>query len=179
MDFKNVAHLCKGLFNGFEKYDPSTFWKGMSVCIANDGWVIRTSKREVATWCLARIDEDINWFKQAYPKFGFGLFMDEIEKYHKYDSSLSTDDCIIMIFRNIIRYADMNLFDKKFKPNFAIIGPQMEEAYIDNDGFHFAELRSEAENRINLHFSKFEEQKDKVYWNIDYFLKECEKYNRN
>lgn len=186
MELKNVALYCKYWYKRRE--NTSELWKDLSVCIANDGYAIRETKREVVRWILHQMDENYEWFKKAKGGYyGFGWFLDEIQKKLDWDKwsnhpeNIDNDDAIILTYMSLVCNTNGDMFDKCYYPDPRILpinlsGPEIKEGRY----WKPAEMLCEWEERIKKQFPKHIEQDTKEpYWTRESFDK-CysEKYHR-
>lgn len=172
-DLKNVVLYCKGWYE--HPKSNKDHWKYLSVAIANDGWVIRETKHEVVRWIVARYDENPEWFRQARNDFGIAWFMDEMQKQKQWDSwsnhpeGLDDDDAIIIAFMSLIQWTDTSMYDKLYLPDPRILPLDLYNSYVDEHGWHPAELKSEAIERIAKQLKNFIPQTEEPYWTLEYF----------
>lgn len=121
MKFNNAIAYCKGFYK--HRGDVYELWKDLSHCIQVDGYVCH-SKKEVANWCIARMDDFAREFPKDAWKVSFGvIFSDMQEKKRIWEDfgdngPLEDIDYLIWSFIDFIRYnTDDNMFTSGVIPN--------------------------------------------------------------
>lgn len=169
MKFKNCAAWSKGWYKQRDKI--SSWWMDLAHCINNDGWTIYT-KKDVAQWCLHRLDSEPDFFKKSHGSFGF---FDMFEHFTKdtdfaqwHGETLDMYDKIILYFRSCLSCKSFKDFEEGgFKPANWVLPLHLHDAWY-SDGrynpdnkpeFHFAEMRCDAEARVQEMFKDLVDQK--------------------
>lgn len=178
-DLKNVALYCKGWYAHPEKTRDN--WKYLSVAIANDGWPIQTSKKDVVRWIIHRFDENYDWFKVSDNSFGIGWFIDGISKHKMWDSwrrnpeGIDDDDATIILFMSLVSNITGYMFAEKYYPNPRIMPVNLSGPHVEaGKCWEPAELMSEWLERVHKDFPDFKEQTGEPYWTIESFEKMLE-----
>lgn len=181
MDLRNVALYCKNWYQ--TTGDKEQRWKDLAICIANDGWVIRETKREVVSWILMNIDDNYEWFKKAYSRFGLAWFMGEVESHIHWDKwnnnpeGIDYDDAIILVYKSMLSVSEAKLFDKKYYPDSRVLpinldGPEIKEGEYWKPG----EMMSEFIERMHDKYPDHLEQTfEYSIWNRERFEEEIMK----
>lgn len=129
MKFNNTVAYCKGFYKA-RKGSVAEMWKDMAHCINCDGWNVY-SRRDVAIWCMNRIEDFAKEFPKDAWQVSFGMFYSkmehnkEIAKIAKPYTSLSRElddmDYIIWTYRDFVRYIDGDKFSEGVIPNDAVL----------------------------------------------------------
>ena len=121
MKFNNAIAYCKGFYK--PRGDANEQWKDLSHCIQVDGWMCHT-KKEVANWCIARMEDFAREFPQDAWKVSFGtIFRDMQDKKRLWEcfcdnGQLEDMDYVIWAFRDFIRYnTNGDMFTSGVIPN--------------------------------------------------------------
>lgn len=121
MKFNNAIAYCLGFYKA--RGDADGIWKDLSHCIQVDGWMCH-SKKEVADWCIARMEDFAREFPQDAWKVSFGtIFRDMQDKkrlWEHFDDNVPLEDIdyLIWVFRDFIRYnTKVNMFTSGVIPN--------------------------------------------------------------
>ena len=113
MKFNNAIAYCKGFYKS--RGDADEIWKDLSHCIQVDGWMCH-SKKDVANWCIARMEDFAKEFPKDAWKVSFGAIFGKMQEkkqlweYFSGNDPLEDIDYLIWAFRDFIRYntnADM------------------------------------------------------------------------
>lgn len=161
MVFDNVVAYCKGWYKSVTK-SVDKMWVDFAHCIMADGGCIYT-KEDVARYCLTKFEQ----FAKKYPNdawmVSIGMVYTKIKEHERYmlmvshgqPKPLSMDDHIIWMYRDFIRYLDADYFKSGYIPSREVLPVVMHDAYIDEEGWHPAEMYSEAIERIKNVFPNF------------------------
>ena len=121
MKFNNAIAYCLGFYKA--RGDADEIWKDLSHCIQVDGWMCY-SKKDVADWCIGRMEDFAREFPQDAWKVSFGtIFRDMQEKkrlWEHFDDNVPLEDIdyLIWVFRDFIRYnTKSNMFTSGVIPN--------------------------------------------------------------
>lgn len=167
MEFNNCAAWAKGWYK--QRKNVSAWWMDLAHCINNDRWTVH-SKGDVVAWCLARFDDDNEFFKKANPRFGFSDMSYHFERYDRLydDVSLDFGDKVVLYFKDCLSTASKFHFKEGgYKPANWVLPFRLEEPWYE-DGtytsdhkpvFHFGEMMCDAEKRVNEMFSDLSDQK--------------------
>lgn len=119
-EFNNSAAWAKGWYK--RRPNIKAWWMDLAHCINNDGWSCIYTKTAVVNWILGRFDEDTEWWRKGFSNFGFSDMYDFIHKckhsYNEYENlNLSTEDCIILYFKNCLFSKYYACFTGGYKPS--------------------------------------------------------------
>lgn len=171
MRFGNVALYCKGWY----KYRQGTcknMWMDMIHCINADGWSL-WSKKDVVEWVMHRMDNmrEDSMFPNKH-QLDLSYFWNEVNEILRrdawhYHEGLDIEDAIILHYRNIISNTEIKYFNEMLvKPNENVLPLNYGNAYYldgkydlnHKPSFTFADMRCDVIERIEKHFSNFENQ---------------------
>lgn len=121
MKFSNAIAYCKGFYKS--RGDVDELWKDLSHCLQVDGYLCH-SKKDVANWCIARMEDFAREFPKDAWKVSFGvIFRDMQEKKRIWEDfghkdPLEDIDYLIWSFIDFIRFnTDSNMFTSGVIPN--------------------------------------------------------------
>lgn len=124
MKFTNVVAYCKGFY--VTRENVNEMWKDFYHCIQVDGWNVY-NKRDVAQWCMNRIEDFAREFPKEAWKVSFCKFYSEMmnnkeiaeisARCHNEQYNLDDYDLIIWTYRDFIRYLDGDMFSDGYIPD--------------------------------------------------------------
>lgn len=166
MKFNNCAAWAKGWYK--QRKNVSAWWMDLAHCINIDGWIVY-SKKDVASWCLARFDEEPEFFKKGNCRFGFSNMAYHFNRYDSlYDNlTLEYEDKVILYFKDCLSTMPKTAFENGgYKPSKCVLPLYLREPWYDDGSystdhkptFHFGEMNCDAENRIDEMFSDLPKQ---------------------
>ena len=134
MKFNNTVAYCKGFYKA-RQGGVSEMWKDMAHCINCDGWNVYT-RRDVAIWCMNRIEDFAKEFPKDAWQVSFGMFYSKMEhnkeifKFSNTHKSLGRElddmDYIIWAYRDFVRYLDGDKFTEGVIPDDIVLPVNME-----------------------------------------------------
>jgi hypothetical protein len=133
MKLNHTALYCKGWYKTREG-GIKTMWMDMAHCIHADGYRPQT-KKDVANWCLIRLDEMRNDKKfNRTNMIDLHHFINEMisnknTAKNLYNDELDMYDLIILNYRNIIMECDGNCFTEIVKPNQDVLPVNLQHAW--------------------------------------------------
>ena len=133
MKLNHTALYCKGWYKTREG-GIKTMWMDMAHCIHADGYRPQT-KKDVANWCLIRLDEMRNDKKfNRTNMIDLHHFINEMisnknTAKNLYNDELDIYDLIILNYRNIIMVCDGDCFTEKVKPNPNVLPVNLQPAW--------------------------------------------------
>lgn len=121
MKFNNAIAYCKGFYKS--RGDVDELWKDLSHCLQVDGYLCH-SKKEVANWCIARMEDFAREFPKDAWKVSFGVIFRGMQEKKSiwedigHKGPLEDIDYLIWSFVDFIRYnTDGNMFTSGVIPN--------------------------------------------------------------